>query len=77
MVTRQLSVLREDALALSEVERAHLAQDLVASLDGPGEQDAARAWDKEIVRRIEEIDSGDATLLDAREVLADIRKRIS
>lgn len=77
MATRELSMLREEALALSEAERAHLAHDLVASLDGPAEQDVADAWDKEIVRRINEIDSGSATLLDVSEVISDIRKRIS
>ena len=77
MATRELSMLREGALALSEAERANLAHDLVASLDGPAEQDVADAWDKEIVRRINEIDSGNATLLDASEVIADIRKRFS
>lgn len=77
MATRELSALREDALALSEAERAHLAHDLVASLDGPAEQDVADAWDREIIRRINEIDSGDVTLLNASEVISDIRKRIS
>jgi len=77
MATRDLSVLREDALALSEAERAHLAHDLVASLDGPAEQGVAEAWDREIIRRINEIDTGNATLLDASEVISDIRKRIS
>jgi len=77
MATRELSVLREDALALSEAERARLAHDLVASLDGPAEHDVADAWDNEIVCRINEIDSGNATLLDASEVISDIRKRIS
>ena len=77
MPTRELSVLREDALALSEAERAILAHDLVASLDGPAEQDVADAWDREIIRRINEIDSGNATLFDASEVISDIRKRIS
>jgi len=73
MATRELSVLREDALALSEAERAHLAHDLVASLDGPAEQGATEAWDKEIVNRINEIDGGNAKLLDASEVIANIR----
>lgn len=77
MATRELSVLREEALALNETERANLAHDLVASLDGPAEQDVADVWDKEIVRRIKEIDEGKALLLDASEVIAGIRKRIS
>lgn len=77
MDTRELATVREDALALSESDRADLAHDLVASLDGPADRDIADAWDKEIVRRINEIDSGNATLFDASEVISDIRKRIS
>lgn len=77
MPTPELSVLREDALALSEADRAILAHDLVASLDGPADPDVAKAWDREIVLRINDIDAGKASLLDASEVIADIRNRIS
>lgn len=77
MVTRDLSSLRKHALALSETERAHLAHDLVASLDGTAEADAAEAWDTEIVRRINEIDSGQTALLDPLEVIKGIRDRVS
>lgn len=77
MASREFTMLLEDALALSEADRANLAHELVASLDGPAERDVADAWDKEIVRRINEIDSGSAVLLDASDVISDIRKRIS
>ena len=63
MASRELSSLRENALALSEAERALLAHDLVASLDGPTDPDVSEAWDREIVRRINEIDEGQASLL--------------
>ena len=33
--------LRDAALALSEAERAKLARDLIASLDGPADDDVA------------------------------------
>jgi hypothetical protein len=48
----------------------------VASLDGPAEHDVAEAWDIEICRRINEIESGKAELLDVDEVLARARARI-
>jgi putative addiction module component (TIGR02574 family) len=63
-------------MALPEKERAKLASDLVASLDGPTEQNVAEAWDIEICRRINEIESGKAELLDVEEVLARARARI-
>lgn len=77
MATRELSVLRNDALALSEAERALLAHDLVASLDGPLEPGVGKAWDREIVRRINEIDAGRTDLREASEVIADVRNTIS
>lgn len=77
MATRELSLLRDDALALSEAERVLLLHDLLASLDGPVEAGVDNAWDKEIVRRLDEIASGDAGLRDASEVIADVRRHIS
>ena len=76
MHTPELKALKEAAMSLSERERAQLARDLVASLDGPLEQDVAKAWDIEICRRINEIESGTAELLDADDVLARARARI-
>ena len=68
--------LRDAALALSEAERAKLARDLIASLDGPADDDVAEAWDIEICRRINEVEAGKAQLLDVEDVLARIRTRI-
>lgn len=76
MTTRALDALRQEALALSEMERAELARDLVASLDGPADAGASAAWDIEICRRINEIENGTATLLDPAEVLARARTRL-
>lgn len=73
----RLDSVREDALSLPESERAKLARDLVASLDGPADSDAAQAWDNELCRRIQEIDAGTATLLDADDVLAKVRAGLS
>lgn len=76
MSTAELEVLKHAALSLTEQERAKLASELMASLDGPAEGDVADAWDIEICRRINEIESGRATLLDLDEVLARARSRI-
>lgn len=63
-------------MTLSERERAKLAHDLVASLDGPADIGVAAAWDAEICRRINEIEAGNTELLGANEAIARARARI-
>lgn len=77
MSTAELEALGNAAMALSEGERAILASDLVASLDGPDEEEVAQAWDIEVCRRINEIEAGTARLLDVDEVLARVRARLN
>ena len=60
--------LREKALRLPAADRAKLAAELLDSLDEDDREDVSqdaieRAWDDEIRRRCEEIDSGQADLL--------------
>ena len=76
MDTRALDAIRQDALALSDLERAELARDLVASLDGPGDADASKAWDLEICRRINDLESGKINLLDPADAVARARTRL-
>ena len=68
-----LEKLRADALKLPEPERAELAQDLVASLDGPADKHADQLWDAEILRRLAEIDAGIAKLIDRDEFTRRLR----
>jgi len=72
-----LEKLRVEALNLSESERAELAHNLVASLDGPADPDAEKAWEAEILRRLAEIDSGTAALIDREEFRRRMRARMS
>lgn len=72
-----LEKVRSEALSLSEAERAELAHNLVASLDGPADPDVETAWDAEILRRLAEIDSGTANLIDREEFLRRMRARMS
>ena len=72
-----LEKVRSEALSLPEAERAELAHDLVASLDGPADSDAENAWDAEILRRLAEIDSGTAELIDREEFRRRMRARNS
>jgi putative addiction module component (TIGR02574 family) len=48
----------EGALRLPKSARAALAARLLESLDTEVDEDAEEAWDAEIARRLEEIDSG-------------------
>jgi len=77
MNTAQLESITSAAMTLPERERAKLARDLVASLDGPADISVADAWDTEICRRINDIESGKTELLDANEIVERARARIS
>jgi len=50
--------LLQSALLLPEADLAEIAAELIGSLDGETGEDVEAAWDEEIKRRIEEIDSG-------------------
>jgi putative addiction module component (TIGR02574 family) len=50
-MTDRARKLYEEALALPLTERAELAADLLASLDGEPEEDVEAAWAAEIERR--------------------------
>lgn len=76
MGTEALSKLRSEALSLPETERAELARDLVRSLDAPADSDVGDAWDREIIRRLSEIDAGTATLIDRDELRRRMKARI-
>lgn len=65
--------LRFEALDLSESERAELAHDLLSSLDGTPDPDAVDAWEAEILKRLDQVDSGTAKLVDR----AELRRRMS
>jgi hypothetical protein len=50
---------------------------LITNLDGPADQDAESAWDAEIRRRLAEIDSGAALIIDREEFRHCMRERMS
>ncbi|MGA7540823.1 MAG: addiction module protein [Steroidobacteraceae bacterium] len=64
------------ALELPESERPALARDLFASLDGPPGADAQQAWEAEIVKRLDELETGNAGAIDADEALRRIDARL-
>ncbi len=57
-MTREVSELLEKALALPPEARAALAGSLLESLEEVVDPSAEEQWNKEIARRIEELDSG-------------------
>jgi len=61
-----------DALRLEPDARAKVAAELLASLDGPADPDAAAAWDAEIDRRIAAIEAGTIQL----EPWSEVKRRI-
>ncbi|MBI2570542.1 MAG: addiction module protein [Candidatus Schekmanbacteria bacterium] len=68
--------VRAEALALPEPESAELAHELMKSLDLAVDHDAGDAWDKEILRRLAEIDAGTASLIDRDELRWRMRARL-
>ena len=77
MSSTKLERVRSEALGLSDPERAELAHDLVKSLDAPDDADAHDAWDREIARRLTEIDAGTAKLIDREEFRRRMRTRLN
>lgn len=75
MTHAALKQVRSEALALNETERAELARDLIASLDGIADADAATAWDSEILRRLGQIEDGTAPFVDRTELSRRLRRR--
>ncbi|WP_437305915.1 addiction module protein [Sorangium sp. So ce388] len=49
-----------EALQLPPEERADVAKRLIASLDGPADEDVEAAWLAEVERRLQDVDLGTA-----------------
>ena len=63
------------AKTLPVEDRARLAEELLDSLQDEPDTEAGGAWDREIERRVAEIESG-ANLISAEEVHAEARRLI-
>jgi putative addiction module component (TIGR02574 family) len=75
MVDRNADALADQLLALPSVDRARLAELLLASIE---ERDAgaASAWDEEIDRRADELENGLVDGIPAVEVCAEVERRL-
>lgn len=69
--------LRQSVMALSEKQRAHLAHDLIASLDGEPESGVEEAWAETIARRVNELRTGKVKAVPWTEVVERARKRLA
>lgn len=67
--------LARKARALSPEERIRLAEELLATVQEV-DPEVEAAWDEEIRRRVAEIESGNAKLIPAEEVFAEVRRLI-
>ncbi|HEX7026795.1 MAG TPA: addiction module protein [Gammaproteobacteria bacterium] len=76
MTTEVLNRLRSEILTLTEAERAELAHELILSLDSPPDNRVEEAWDEEILRRISQVDAGQARLLDREELRKRMRAKL-
>lgn len=64
------------AKALPAEDRARLAEELLESLQGEADVEAEAAWEREIERRVAEIESGAVHFVPAEEVRAEARRLI-
>lgn len=71
-----LEDVKEAVFALPTDERARLACELIASLDGVADKDAEHLWRLEVSRRIAEIESGAVQTVDAELVIKRARDRL-
>lgn len=75
-MTHAAKTVLAEALELDDKERAELAAELIASLDGEPDEGAEAAWATEIERRMADIDDGTATLTSWAEVERRIEEEI-
>lgn len=75
-MTTLVEELSQKALTLNAEDRARLAEDLLASLDGDSESamEVEAAWEGEIRRRVDEVKTGTAKLIPAEDVYAETRR---
>lgn len=75
MVDRNAEALADQLLALPSVDRARLAELLLASIE-ERDADSAAVWDEEIDRRTNELDSGRVAGVAAADVFAEVERRL-
>ena len=75
-MTDLVAELSQRASELAPEDRARLAEELLASIEGHLEPEVDAAWDEEIRKRIAEIESGTVKLILADEVFERVRRTL-
>jgi putative addiction module component (TIGR02574 family) len=68
-MSREVTELLKKALELPVTDRAELAGSIIESLDQAEDKSVKDAWDAEILRRMEDLDSGRVKPISQHEVL--------
>ena len=76
MAAADLETILNQAKSLSEADRARLAHDLLATLDGQPDADAAAAWEQEVRRRLAEVRNGAAKTISREELTERLNNRL-
>jgi hypothetical protein len=77
MASPAIDILRAKAFELPVSQRAELAHDLLASLDGPADPDVSEAWETEILGRLDQLDDATGQLVDRAELRRWMRNRMA
>lgn len=75
-MTTLVEELSARAKTLSVQDRVRLAEELLASLDQEPNSEVDAAWDREIQRRVAEVESGTVALVTSEDVHAEARRLI-
>ena len=75
-MTKPAEKVLSEALTLDTRERAEIAAQLIASLDGEPDEDVEAAWAAEVDRRMGEVEAGTAKLVPWGDVERRVEKEI-
>ena len=73
-VSTNLEALEAEVLQLAPVERSHLLERLISSLDSDPEVE--EAWEREADRREAELESGSISAVSGQEAIARLRAKL-
>ena len=76
-MTAKAERMKSELAGLAPEDRAELVRFLIESLDDREEQGVAAAWDEELKRRADDIDSGRVTGEQAERLLREMRAKYS
>ncbi|MDD2722190.1 MAG: addiction module protein [Gallionella sp.] len=74
-MSTNLEVLEAEVLQLPHVERSHLLERLISSLDS--DPKVEEAWEREADRREAELESGSISAVSGQEAIARLRARLA